>query len=538
MDSEKAKDRSLTPTAQMGLRDDFPESRNAESRERCLEGDKAVNGDRLKAGEAAYQDALSADEESIHALHNLGVVYYMMQEWERAMSCFECLVELDPMDIDFRIKLGLSALKNGQVEVAHEQFEIATEVDPDHPGARFQLALLHAAGGAPGSDGRQLAIEALKEVLRTSDEGRPCADLQRACFLLGSLLDDLPENREEAIVVYRRGLKEDPLFAPGHNNLGVLLMEDGQTIPALGEFKIAIHLEPDYTLPYRNLARLLFDRMDVAEMEQEYTSIIDEFGVRSASVLAKLSRELTDLGRVQVYESLYTRGHQIKNLMGIAGSRTRRFIRNQPPSGDDLDELKEIAAEQEHIYDDWVAYLRSMKQETMNPGLVDVAQLAERVTRSLSSQKGAKEVSFKSKPKIPQVKADAGALHEAFTNLIMNALEAAPEGGKVSVRTGYDANQNTVFVEIEDDGPGIPEAAQKKIFDPGYSTKEKGSGYGLSIAARIVAGHRGNLRASSNQDSGTVFRMDLPIDFEIAPEERGIAFQDPSFRLQAEEFVD
>lgn len=538
MDSEGAKGRSLTPTGQMGLRDDFPELRNAECSERCLEGDKAVEREHLKAGEVAYRAALSADEHSIHALHNLGVVYYLMEEWERAVSCFERSVELDPKDSDLRFKLGLCTLMSGEAKVASEQFEITTGVDPGHSGAQYQLALLHASGKAPGSEGRSRAIEALKEILKAADKGQPCDDLHRACFLLGSLLDDTPENRESAVAVYRRGLQEDPFFAPGHNNLGVLLMEEGQTIPALREFKIAIHLEPDYTLPYRNLARLLFDRMDIEEMEQEYTSIIEEFGVRSASVLSRLSRELTNLGRVQVYESLYTRGHQIKNLMGIAGSRIRRLIRNHPSSDGMLEELKEIAAEQERIYDDWVAYLRSMKQETMNPGLVDVAQLAEKVTRSLSGQKGAKVLRFKSKPGIPQVKADAGALREAFTNLILNALEAAPEEGNVIVRTGYDTKQNTVFVEIEDDGPGIPEAMQKRIFDPGYSTKEKGSGYGLSIAAQIVAGHRGNLQASSNQHFGTVFRIDLPIDFEIAPEERGIAFQDPSHRLQTEEFVD
>ena len=218
----------------------------------------------------------------------------------------------------------------------------------------------------------------------------PCPNLDRVCFLLGGFLDDTPENRDKAIAVYRRGIKADPLFAPGHNNLGVLLMQSDQVIPALGAFKIALHLEPDYTLPYHNLARLLFDHMSPAQMEREYTSINEEFGLRAASVLSRLSLELIDLGRAQVLESLYTRGHQLKNLMGMVGSRMRRLIRKPPEGAEGLDDLKEIAREQERIYDQWVAYLRAMKQDPLNPTLVEIPQLVRNMSETVSLKKGRK----------------------------------------------------------------------------------------------------------------------------------------------------
>ena len=405
--------------------------------------------------------------------------------------------------------------------------------------SRFQMALQHARGAAPGSGDYKKAVEHLEYILSVDDQSE---EMDRVCFLLGSLLDDFPENASRAIAVYRRGLEADPLFAPGHNNLGVLLMQNGQILSALGEFKIAIHLEPDYMLPYRNLARLLFQHMSPAQMEREYASITEEFGVRaSTSILARLSLELIDLGRAQVYESLYTHGHRIKNLMGLSGSRMRRAIRNLPPNSDGLDDLKDIAHEQEHIYSQWVAYLRSMKQDTLNPALVDVPQLIEKMTHKLSARAGNKEIIFAAEPRVPQVKADAGMLSEAVTNLTLNAIEAVEDNGVVTVQVGADTERSSVYIEVEDNGPGIPENLQTRIFDPGFSTRERGNGYGLSICSRIAAAHRGTLRVISRPGAGAVFRIDLPVDFEVSTQQDSIGLQhsvpDTSRDPIAEEFI-
>ena len=277
-------------------------------------------------------------------------------------------------------------------------------------------------------------------------------------------------------------------------------------------------------------------------MEQEYTSIIEEFGAKAASVLARLSLELIDLGRVQVGESLYTRGHQIKNLMGLVGSRTRRLIRRVPQKDTVLDDLRNIARDQEHIYDQWVAYLRSMKQDPLNPSLVDIPQLVGKIKETISTRTGGAALRFASEPQVPQVKVDPGMLREAVTNLILNALDAVDEDGAVTVQAGYDNKRASVFVEVEDNGPGISEAIQARIFDPGFSTKEKGNGFGLSICSRIVSAHRGSLRMISRPGAGAVFRIDLPVDFELASGTESIGWSgDPisTSRLPlAEEFIE
>ena len=542
MNRPEIPDNAPSTADRIGIARSLPESGNDDARRRGRAGDTAMETGDLRSAEAAYRAALTLDADNIRARHNLGVVHYRQGKWRDALDCFaRCLGLASDRSADLYFKIGLCRTRGG-VQGAMQAFEAVIAIDPDHLEAHFQLALLQAEGEESGSQGRQQAVEALRYILKAVDRGAPFANVDGTCFLLASFLDDLPENIEEAIRVYRRGLEANPLFAPGHNNLGVLLMQTGQTLQALGAFKIAIQLEPDYALPYRNLAHLLFDHGSSARMEQEYTSIIEEFGAKASSVLARLSRELIDLGRVQVGESLYTRGHQIKNLMGLVGSRTRRLIRTVPTEESVLNDLKGIARDQEHIYDQWVAYLRSMKQDPLNPSLVDIPQLVGKIREAVSTRTGGIALRFASEPQVPQVKVDPGMLREAVTNLILNALDAVNDRGAVTVQTGYDNKRASVFIEVEDDGPGITEEIQARIFDPGFSTKEKGNGFGLSICSSIVSAHRGSLRMISRPGAGAVFRIDLPVDFELVSGAESIGWSgDPisAARLPlAEEFIE
>ena len=106
-------------------------------------------------------------------------------------------------------------------------------------------------------------------------------------------------------------------------------------------------------------------------------------------------------------------------------------------------------------------------------------------------------------------------LREAMVNLCLNALEVLEEGsgGQVVIGVGYDQEGAQVYLEVEDDGPGIDDEYIELIFEPGFSTRERGNGYGLSIARRIAQAHHGALRVKSRKGHGTVFRLDLPVIF-------------------------
>ena len=117
-----------------------------------------------------------------------------------------------------------------------------------------------------------------------------------------------------------------------------------------------------------------------------------------------------------------------------------------------------------------------------------------------------------------QIEADERMLREAVVNLCLNALETLEEigGGQVVLGVGYDQERSLVFIEVEDGGPGIDEEYLELVFEPGFTTRERGNGYGLSIARRIAQAHHGALRVKSRKGHGTVFRLDLPLNFTAA----------------------
>jgi signal transduction histidine kinase len=117
---------------------------------------------------------------------------------------------------------------------------------------------------------------------------------------------------------------------------------------------------------------------------------------------------------------------------------------------------------------------------------------------------------------LPHVFADGHQVQQVLLNLIINAEQAmlsANGRGVLVVRTWHDADQESVILEINDDGPGIPDDVQPKIFDPFFTTKEvgKGTGLGLTVAYAIVQEHGGRIRLESRPNVGASFYVELPV---------------------------
>src|SRR4029077_3135335 len=105
---------------------------------------------------------------------------------------------------------------------------------------------------------------------------------------------------------------------------------------------------------------------------------------------------------------------------------------------------------------------------------------------------------------------------QVLLNLVINgeqAMLSAHGRGALVVRTWHDAQQESVILEINDDGPGIPDDLQPKIFDPFFTTKEvgKGTGLGLTVAYAIVQEHGGRIRLESRPNAGASFYVEMPV---------------------------
>jgi signal transduction histidine kinase len=112
-------------------------------------------------------------------------------------------------------------------------------------------------------------------------------------------------------------------------------------------------------------------------------------------------------------------------------------------------------------------------------------------------------------PDVPDINADPGMLQQALLNLTLNACQAMPDGGTLRV-TCRRAPRRRVEVDIEDTGVGIPPENLGRIFDLYFTTKNKGSGIGLSMVFRIVQLHDGEVEVQSTPGRGTRFRLTFP----------------------------
>jgi signal transduction histidine kinase len=115
---------------------------------------------------------------------------------------------------------------------------------------------------------------------------------------------------------------------------------------------------------------------------------------------------------------------------------------------------------------------------------------------------------------LPKLTADSNQLQQVFTNLVVNAIQAMPGGGKLTLRTSHDKGQ--LKLEVQDTGYGISPENMRKLFTPFFSTKKeiKGVGLGLAISYGIIQRHRGKIEVQSKEGKGTNFTVYLPVHQE------------------------
>jgi two-component system NtrC family sensor kinase len=122
------------------------------------------------------------------------------------------------------------------------------------------------------------------------------------------------------------------------------------------------------------------------------------------------------------------------------------------------------------------------------------------------------EIAVEKEPDLPLVQVDRIHVQQTVVNILMNAAQAMPGGGKILIKTGR--GDQCVFISITDTGVGIKEEDLEKIFEPFFTTKEKeqGTGLGLSLCKRLIEANAGKIEVESKVGEGTTFRIMVPIN--------------------------
>ncbi len=213
--------------------------------------------------------------------------------------------------------------------------------------------------------------------------------------------------------------------------------------------------------------------------------------------------------------------HEIKNPLNAISMGVQRLRMEFPPA--------EAAARQEYtrftrVIESQVSRLNAIVNQFLTLArplrltLADepLAPLLKEVLTLLSAQAAAQGVTVAEELRLGDTRAplDRQQLTQAVMNVLLNALQAMPTGGALTVRaevvTPSAASGSLARVTIADSGPGIPPENLDRIFEPYFTTKEGGTGLGLALTRRIVLEHRGGIRAENAPGGGARFTMDLP----------------------------
>ena len=143
----------------------------------------------------------------------------------------------------------------------------------------------------------------------------------------------------------------------------------------------------------------------------------------------------------------------------------------------------------------------------------DVCQIMRETVDLLSAQAVLYNVQFSTdyQANLPFVYCEPNQLKKVFINLIKNAIEVMPSGGQITITINKTEEQN-VQICIQDEGMGIPKDKIKKLGEPFYTTKEKGTGLGLMVSYRILEEHNGTIQVESEEGKGTLFKITLPLN--------------------------
>ena len=207
--------------------------------------------------------------------------------------------------------------------------------------------------------------------------------------------------------------------------------------------------------------------------------------------------------------------HTIRNPFTSIKMRMFTLSRSSQLSNDQTEDLKVISEEIDRIDNVVTSFLEFSRPPKIKLEKHDLKEVIQSVGKLMEFKLQGKnaELTYDFQPDLPEVLIDYDRMREALLGLLTNSCEAFVGSGRIVIRTasGYDPNDgNVVEITVRDDGPGIPETIRDKVTSPFFTTKDEGSGLGLSIVDRIAREHGGKLSILPT-NTGTKIRIRLPM---------------------------
>ncbi len=260
----------------------------------------------------------------------------------------------------------------------------------------------------------------------------------------------------------------------------------------------ALFLEEERSL-IEMVAREISIHIERCEADEAHSRLRDQ--LRHADRLATIGQLAAGVAH-EINEPL-------ANILGFAQLAKKSPGLPRQTTGD-LEKITECCLRAREIIRKLLTFARQVPPEK---SMVDLNHLVGEGLFFLESRcsKAGIEIVRRLDPALPEISADPSQLHQVLVNLVVNALQAMPEGGTVTIAT--KASPGSVSLTVQDTGIGMSEEVRQNIFTPFFTTKDvnEGTGLGLAVVDGIVASHGGTIQVSSKPGRGACFEVQLPI---------------------------
>lgn len=253
----------------------------------------------------------------------------------------------------------------------------------------------------------------------------------------------------------------------------------------------------------------------LAQREQEQRRALEQTTARLTEVYQELQQSFEHVKRAERLSALgqLSAGlaHEIRNPLASLAGAAGVLKRNRPTDQRSAECIEIMLKECERLNRLLSEFLDFARPRAPRPQLVEVQSVLQPVVELGMHAVGAKAVviDLEVAPDLPPVECDPEQIKQAVLNLLLNAIQASPDRGRVGI--GAKLSNGRLAIEVKDEGAGIDENSIERIFDPFFTTKENGAGLGLSVVHQIVEQHAGLITAEPNMPRGTIFNVLLPL---------------------------
>ncbi|HEY8516514.1 MAG TPA: ATP-binding protein [Candidatus Binatia bacterium] len=204
--------------------------------------------------------------------------------------------------------------------------------------------------------------------------------------------------------------------------------------------------------------------------------------------------------------------HEVRNALGVIRSAAQGLAESVP--ADDVERQRAcsfISAEIDRLGSVVSSLLGFARPLRLAPRPVEVSKLFDQALLLARPDLEAKEIRVvrREDGALPPVRADSDLVVQVLLGLLANAVEAVPRGGEVALEAR--ATDGVVEIGVADSGPGIPEDLRARVFEPFFTTRDKGTGLGLAVARQIVEAHQGRIEVGERPGGGARFCISLPL---------------------------